>query len=72
MINYSGKFSQVTVEVCKPHRKLTSLKSKWTYNSTYQHLYDIAKAIIKNNATTVFYNKKEQLYLEGDVSGVGL
>ena len=28
--------------------------------------------IIKKNATMVFYNEKEQLYLETDASGVGL
>ena len=33
IINYLGKFSPGTAEVCKPLCKLTSCKSMWTWNS---------------------------------------
>ena len=56
IMSYLEKVSPVTMEVYKPLRKLTSSKSEWMWNSSYQHLYDKAKAIIKNNATMTFYN----------------
>ena len=45
---------------------------EWIWNNTYKNLYDRAKNIMKKNAVMVFYNEKEQLYLETDVLGVGL
>ena len=39
IINYLGKFSLFTAEVCEPLRRLTSIKTKWTWNNTYQKLY---------------------------------
>ena len=39
-MSYLEKFLPSTAEVCKPSRKLKSLKCKWTWNSTYQNLYD--------------------------------
>ena len=41
-------------------------------NSIYQCLYDRAKAIIKKDTTMAFYNKKGQLYIDTDASGLGL
>ena len=72
IMNYLEKFLPSTAEVCEPLRKLTSSKCFWTWNDTYQCPYDGTKTIIKKNATMAFYNEKEQLYLETDVSGVGL
>ena len=46
-MNYLVKLSPVTADVFEPLRKLTPSKSKQTWNSTYQYLYDRAKAIIK-------------------------
>ena len=34
-------------------------------------MYDKAKAVIKKDAARAFYNKKGQVYLETEVSGVG-
>ena len=65
-----GKFSPSTAEVCKPLQKLISPKCEWTRNDTYQNLYNRAK--VKKNATIMFYNEKEQLYLETDILCVGL
>ena len=45
IINYLGKFSPGTTEVCKPLHKLPSCKMMWTWNTSYQ-LFDNAKSII--------------------------
>ena len=50
IINYLGKFSPRTVEVCELLRKLTSAKVEWTWNATYQKMFKEAKAIIKEDA----------------------
>ena len=57
-MNYLGKFSPSTAEVCEPLRKHTLSKCKWMRNFTYQNLYNRAKNIIKKNVTIIFYNKK--------------
>ena len=36
IINYLGKFSPGTAEVCEPLQKLTSSKATWTWNASYQ------------------------------------
>ena len=33
IINYLGKFSPATADVCKSLRKLTSDKTEWTWNA---------------------------------------
>ena len=53
-INYLGKFSPRTVEVCESLRKLTSAKVEWTWNATYQRIFKEAKAIIKEDACMKF------------------
>ena len=53
LFQHNGLFrknSPATAEVCTPFRKLTSSKSECTRNSTFQHLYDITKAITRNEA----------------------
>ena len=71
-MNYLGKFLPSTTEVCEPLRKLTSSQCEWTWNNTYQRLYNRAKTTIKKDATIVFYIMKEQLYLETNMSGVSI
>ena len=71
-INYLGKFSPGTAEVCEPLHKLTSCKMIWTWNASYQQLFDNAKSIIKADVCMKFYNNSKQLYLETDASGIGL
>ena len=61
IMNYLGKIFPAALEVCEPLRKLTSSKSEWMWNNTYQQLFDKAKAIIIKDATTKFFNEKERL-----------
>ena len=42
IINYLGKFSPGTADVCDPLHKLTSSKAIWTWNASYQALFDKA------------------------------
>ena len=70
--NYLSKFCPSTGDVCEALRQLTSVKTEWTWNATYQKLFDRAKSIIKADAYMKFYKKTKLLYLETDASGVGL
>ena len=76
IINCLGNFSPGTAEVCKllckPLWKLTSSKMMWTWNASYQQLFDKAKSIIKADVCVKFYNDSKPLYLETDASRVGL
>ena len=49
-----------------------SVKTEWTWNATYQMLFDKAKAIIKQDVCMKFYEETKPLYIEMDASGVGL
>ena len=49
IVNYICKLSPMTAEVYKPLRKLTSVKTIWAWNSTYQELYDNAKTLIQQS-----------------------
>ena len=71
-INYLGKFSPTTVEACESLRKWTSAKAEWTWNTTYQKMFEEAKAIIKEDACMKFYIETKPLCIETDASGVGL
>ena len=71
IINYLRNFSPRTANVCESLRQLTSSKTEWTWNATYQKLFDKAKSIIKEDACMEFYDETQPLYLETDVSGVG-
>ena len=71
IINYLGKFSPDTAEVCEPLRKLTSSKMTWTWNTSYQQLFNKAKSIVKD-VCMKFHDDAKPLYLETDASGVGL
>ena len=72
IINYLGKFSPDMARVCEPLRKLTSCKSAWNWNESYQQTYNKAKSNIKKDMCMKFYNENKELFLETDASGVGL
>ena len=44
----------------------------WTWNVSYQQLFDNAKSIIKADVCMKFYDNSKPLYLETDASGTGL
>ena len=67
-----NKFSPITADVCEALRQLTSVKAEWTLNADYQKSFNKAKSIIKADAFLKFYNETKPLYLETDVSEVGL
>ena len=71
IINYLGKFSHGTTDVCDPLHKLTLSKVVWTWNVSYQALFNKANLLIISGMFMKFYDAK-LLYLETDVSGVGL
>ena len=74
IINYFGKLSPstVTLEACKSLRKLMSVKTEWTWNATYQKMFDKTKAIIKEDAYMKFYDETQPLHIKTDASWVGL
>ena len=72
IINYLNKFSPGMSEVCELLRKLMSSKMTWTWNASYQQLFDKAKSLIKAEMCMKFYDDTKLLYLKTDVSGVGL
>ena len=71
-MNYLSKYLPATVELCEALCRLTFMKTEWTWNRKYQNLFDGVKACIKGNACMKFNNKVRPLYLETDVSGIGL
>ena len=72
IINYLGKFSPDTADVCDPLQKLTLGKVTWTWNVSYQELFAKVKSLIKVDICMKFYNDTKPLYLETDASRVGL
>ena len=71
IINYLSKFSPGTADVCDPFHKLLSTKATWTWNASYQSLFNKAKLLIKSDMSMKFYYDTKLLYLETDASGVG-
>ena len=61
IINYLNKFSPGALEVCEPLRKLMT----WTWNASYQQLFDKAKLLIKEEMCMKFYDdtKLRQMHL---------
>ena len=49
-----------------------SSKMTWTWNASYQQLFDKAEFLIKVEMCMKFYDDTKPLYLETDASGVGL
>ena len=72
IINYLGKCSPGTADVCDLLHKLTSSKVIWTWNASYQALFNKAKLFIKSDMCMKFYDDTKPLYLETDASGIGL
>ena len=72
IINYLRKFSPGTGDVCDPLRKLTSSKMTWTWNASYQALFNKGKSLIKVDMCMKFYDDTKPLYLETDASGIDL
>ena len=72
IINYLGKFSSGTADVHHPLCKLTSRKAMWTWNASYQSLFNKAKLLIKSDMCMKLNNDTKPLYLEPDASRVGL
>ena len=66
IINYLGKSSPGTTDVCDPVCKLTSCEVTWTWN------VHMAKSLIKVDMCMKFYDYTKPLYLETDASRVGL
>ena len=72
IINYLGKFCSGTADVCDPLCKLMSSKVTWTWNTSYQSLFNKAKLLIKSDMCMKCYDDTEPLYLETDASRVCL
>ena len=49
-----------------------SSKATWTWNASYQQLFDKAKSITKVEMCMKFYEDTKPLYLETDASGINL
>ena len=62
----------MTAEVCKPLRRLKSVNAAWTSNRLYQEIYERARSLIKEDICMKYYDVRKFLYLETDVSRVGL
>ena len=54
IINYLGKFSPGTADVCDPLHKLMLSKVTWTWNASYQSLFNKAKLLIKSDMCMKF------------------
>ena len=61
IINYLGTFSPGTADVCDPLHKLTSSKVIWTWNASYQALFNKAKSLIKPDMCMKFYDDTKLL-----------
>ena len=72
ILNYLGKFSPGTTDVCDPLCKPTFSKVAWTWNVSYHEQFAKAKSLIKVDMCMEFYDDTKLLYLETDVTGVGL
>ena len=53
-------------------RNLTSARTEWPWNETYQKIFDKAKSIIIEEACMKFCDENKPLYKELDASGVWL
>ena len=72
IINYLNKFSPSTADLCESQRQLTSSKTEWTLNATYQKLFYKSKSIKTEYWCMKFYDEIQPLYMETDVSGTRL
>ena len=58
--------------MCDYLHKLTSSKVIWTWNASYQALFNKAKLLIKSDMYMKFYDDTKLLYSETDASSIGL
>ena len=58
------KFLPSAVDVCGPIGKQTSPECKWTWNNTWQNLYNRAINIIKKNVAMVVYINRNNYTLK--------
>ena len=72
IIHYLNEFSPSTTGICESLIQLTSSKTEWSWNVTYQKLLDNAKPIITEDVCMKFYDETQPLYLERDASGIWL
>ena len=70
--NYLSKFTPIMARICKSLRKLTSARTEWTWNSTYQKIFSKAKSIIKEDTCMKNYDETKTVHIEMDGSAVGL
>ena len=69
--SYVSKLSPSTADICESLGKLSSARPEWTWNTTYQKMFDKAKSIVKD-VCMKFNDKTKPLYLEMDATEVGL
>ena len=62
IINYLGKFSPGTTDVCDPLYKLTCSNAVWTWNASYQAVFNKAKLLIKSDMCMKFYDDTKPIY----------
>ena len=55
-VNYLGKISPGTADICDPLCKLISSMVTWTWNVSYQALFNEAKSLIKVDMCMKFYD----------------
>ena len=70
IMNYLSKFSLATADLSKLLYNLTSVRTEWTRNRSFQDLCKKATSLIKKDSFIKFYDAMKPLYLETDTSGV--
>ena len=65
-------YNTSTTSICEPLHKLMLSKTVWTWSALYQVLYNKVKSLIKDYVCMMFYNETKPLYLETDLSWIGL
>ena len=61
-INYLSRFSPATLKVFEPLRKLTLVKAEWSWNGSYQDLYNKAERAITRDVCIPFYNVLKAMF----------
>ena len=69
---YLRKFCPNTTDVCESIRKLTSARTEWTWNKTYQKIFNNPKLGIREDACMKIYDEAKPLYTETDAPEAGL
>ena len=58
--------------MCEPLQKMMSSKALWTWNPSYQALFDKAKSLIKDDVCMKFYDETKPLYIQTNTSQIKL